>query len=166
MRLITSTLMALTAALASAHYNFERLIVNGKTTEPYEYVRALGPMVGNGQYLLRAENVAIHSAGGPDGAGAQFYIGCAQIEASGATGKKPSPVGKFPVIYNSRDPGIYSNPYWPPIVNYTMPGPKVYPDGGSFPTFTADPAKPVATQPLPASFSVPSLLQHLLRKAS
>lgn len=52
----------------------------------------------NGQYLLRAEHIAVHSAGGPDGAGAQFYIGCAQIEVSGATGKKPSPVGKFPGI--------------------------------------------------------------------
>ena len=209
MKFITSTLVALTATLASAHYNFERLIVNGKTTEPYEYVRALGPMVGNGpfydvkhtdircnngsfaaasktktypvkagdtlgftirdvlghpgplfaymskstvanvstyqgegdwfkiyemgvktyanyslamtwlsdgwktfdfkipkdiengQYLLRAEHIAIHSAGGPDGAGAQFYIGCAQIEVSGATGKKPSPVGKFPGICKS-----------------------------------------------------------------
>lgn len=54
---------------------------------------------------------------------------------------------------NSHDPGIYFNPYWPPIVNYTMPGLKVYPEGGSFPAFTADPAKPVATQPLPASFA-------------
>lgn len=52
----------------------------------------------NGQYLLRAEHIAVHSAGGPDGAGAQFYIGCAQIDVSGATGKKPSPVGKFPGI--------------------------------------------------------------------
>lgn len=206
MRLTASVLVTLSAVLTSAHYNFERLIVNGRTTEPYEYVRALGPMVGNGpfydvkhtdircnngsfaaasktktypvkagdtlgftirdvlghpgplfaymsrstvanvnayqgdgdwfkiyemgvktyanyslamtwlsdgwktfdfkipkdiengQYLLRAEHIAVHSAGGPDGAGAQFYIGCAQIEVSGATGKKPSPVGKFPGI--------------------------------------------------------------------
>ena len=206
MRFISSAVLALTATLASAHYNFERLIVNGKTTEPYEYVRALGPGVGNGpfydvkhtdircnngsfaaasktktyavkagdtlgftirdvlghpgplfaymskstvanvsqyqgegdwfkiyemgvktyanyslamtwlsdgwksfnfkipkdiengQYLLRAEHIAIHPAGGPDGAGSQFYIGCAQIAVSGATGKKPSPVGKFPGI--------------------------------------------------------------------
>lgn len=206
MRLLHSTLLALTAPLASAHYNFERLIVNGVTTGAYEYVRALGPGVSNspfydvkhpdircnsgsfafasntkthavkagdtlgftvrdvlghpgplfaymskstvanvnayqgegdwfkiyemgvktyanyslgmtwlsdgwtkfefkipkeienGQYLLRAEHIAVHSAGGPDGAGAQFYIGCAQIEVSGATGGRPSPVGKFPGI--------------------------------------------------------------------
>ncbi|KAL1654101.1 hypothetical protein SLS61_003507 [Didymella pomorum] len=259
MRLFSSIILALVTTLTRAHYNFERLIVNGQTTGPYEYVRALGPMVGNGpfydvkhsdircnngsfaaasktktypvkagdtvgftvrdvlghpgplfaymskstvanvsayqgegdwfkiyemgvktyanyslamtwlsdgwtkfdfkipkdiengQYLLRAEHIAVHAAGGPDGAGAQFYIGCAQIEVSGATGKKPSPVGKFPD--SSRDPGIYFSPYWPPIVNYTMPGLKVYPEGGSFPAFTADPAKPVATQPLPASFA-------------
>ncbi|KAJ8117469.1 hypothetical protein OPT61_g1335 [Boeremia exigua] len=259
MRFLTSTIVALTATLTSAHYNFERLIVNGKVTEPYEYVRALGYMVSNspmtnvqhtdmrcnngsfaaasktktysvvagdtvgftirdslghpgplfaymskstvanvnayagdgdwfkiyemgvktyanyeagltwhsdgwtkydfkipkdienGQYLLRGEHIAVHGAGTLEGA--QFYLGCAQIEVSGATGKKPSPVGKFPGIYNARDPGIFFNPYWPPTVNYTMPGLKVYPEGGSFPAFTADPAKPVATQPLPATFA-------------
>ncbi|KAH7371265.1 glycoside hydrolase, partial [Pyrenochaeta sp. MPI-SDFR-AT-0127] len=230
----TTSFIALVAALPQvlAHYNFERLIVNGKVTEPYEYVRALPPTTGNGpfydvtnndircnkgsfaaaantktmavkagdtvgftirdvlghpgplfaymskstvsdvskyegegdwfkiyemgvktyanysvamtwlsdgwksfnftipkdiqngQYLLRAEHIAVHSAG--SGEGAQFYIGCAQIDVSGGNGKVPSPVGRFPGIYNARDPGIYFNPYWPPIVNYTMPGLKVY----------------------------------------
>ncbi|KAH7070165.1 glycosyl hydrolase family 61-domain-containing protein [Paraphoma chrysanthemicola] len=104
----------------------------------------------NGQYLLRAEHIAIHGAGTLGGA--QFYISCAQIEVKGATGKKPTPVGKFPGIYNARDPGIFFNPYWPPMLNYTMPGLEVYPKGGSFPTFTAVPTGPAQSQPLPASW--------------
>ncbi|KAH7078717.1 glycosyl hydrolase family 61-domain-containing protein [Paraphoma chrysanthemicola] len=104
----------------------------------------------NGQYLLRAEHIAVHGAGTVGGA--QFYIGCAQIEVKGATGKKPEPAGKFPGIYNARDPGLFFNPYWPPVLNYTMPGLEVYPKGGSFPAFTANPAGPAQTQPLPASW--------------
>ncbi|KAJ8106540.1 hypothetical protein OPT61_g9464 [Boeremia exigua] len=206
MQFTATTILALAAALpqALAHYNFERLIVDGEITEPYEYVRALGEGVGNGplydvssndircntgsfpnakntktmavkagqevgftirdvlghpgplfaymsksttadvseyegdgdwfkiyemgvktyanysvamtwlsdgwkafnftipkdiedgQYLLRAEHIAIHSAG--EGEGAQFYLGCAQIEVSGGSGGTPSPVGKFPGI--------------------------------------------------------------------
>lgn len=209
MQFTATSILALAAALpqALAHYNFERLIVNGEVTEPYEYVRALGEGVGNGplydvssndircnkgsfahakdtktmaikagdtlgftirdvlghpgplfaymsksttadvteyegdgdwfkiyemgvktyanysvamtwlsdgwksfnftipkdiedgQYLLRAEHIAIHSAG--EGEGAQFYLGCAQIEVSGGTGGAPSPVGKFPGICKS-----------------------------------------------------------------
>lgn len=206
MKLLQLNLLYLLTPLASAHYNFERLIVNSVTTGAYEYVRALGPGVSNGpfynvqhtdmrcnngsfsaasktkthavkagdtvgftvrdvlghpgplfaymskstvanvsayqgegewskvyemgvktyanyslpmtwlsdgwtkfefkipraiengQYLLRAEHIAVHSAGGPEGAGAQFYIGCAQIEVSGGMGGKPSPAGRFPGI--------------------------------------------------------------------
>lgn len=55
----------------------------------------------DGQYLLRAEHIAIHSSG-PD-EGSQFYLGCAQIEVSGGVaGAKPSPVGKFPGICKLR----------------------------------------------------------------
>ncbi|KAF4547328.1 putative glycosyl hydrolase family 61 protein 11 [Elsinoe fawcettii] len=255
----TTALLALAAAVPSlAHYNFDRLTVNGQATEPYEYVRALGERVSNspftdvtqpdircnngsfgnagktktmqvkagdrigftvrdvlghpgplfaymsksttadvsqyqgdgdwfkvyemgvktyatynsamswftdgwrefnftvptsipnGQYLVRAEHIAVHGAGTVGGA--QFYIGCAQIEVTGAAGGTPSPVGKFPGIYKSNDPGIFFSPYWPPIVNYTMPGLEVYPKGGSFPAFTADPNGPPANQPLPATF--------------
>ena len=39
----------------------------------------------NGQYLLRAEHIAVHGAGTVGGA--QFYIGCAQIAVTGASGK-------------------------------------------------------------------------------
>jgi hypothetical protein len=101
----------------------------------------------DGQYLLRAEHIAIHGAGTL--MGSQFYMSCAQIEVSGGTGAKPSPVGMFPGIYSQTDPGILFEPYWPPVVNYTMPGLKVYPAGGSYPDFTANPSLPAASAPLP-----------------
>lgn len=103
----------------------------------------------DGQYLLRAEHIAIHGAGTL--LGSQFYMSCAQIEVTGGTGAKPSPVGTFPGIYSQTDPGILFEPYWPPVVNYTMPGLKVYPEGGSYPDFTANPSLPPATAPLPAT---------------
>ena len=53
----------------------------------------------DGQYLLRAEHIAIHGAGTL--LGSQFYMACAQIEVSGGTGAKPAPVGKFPGICKS-----------------------------------------------------------------
>lgn len=105
----------------------------------------------DGQYLLRAEHIAIHSSG-PD-EGSQFYLGCAQIEVSGGVaGAKPSPVGKFPGIYTATDPGILFDQHWPPLVNYTVPGIEVYPEGGSVPDFTASPDGPAQTQPLPATY--------------
>jgi hypothetical protein len=51
----------------------------------------------NGQYLLRVEMLALHSAGSYPGA--QFYQECAQINVTGGTGaKKPSTVS-FPGAY-------------------------------------------------------------------
>ena len=120
----------------------------------------------DGEYLLRAEHIAIHGAGTL--LGSQFYMSCAQISVSGGTGAKPSPVGTFPgickcllqltsnlsdrvIVDAQTDPGILFEPYWPPVVNYSMPGLKVYPEGGSYPDFTADPSLPPATAPLPAT---------------
>ena len=53
--------------------------------------------IANGQYLLRAEVVALHSAGGLGSA--QFYMECAQINVSGGTGGSPSTVS-FPGAYS------------------------------------------------------------------
>ena len=51
----------------------------------------------NGDYLLRAEMLALHAAGSYPGA--QFYQECAQVRISGGTGaKKPSTVS-FPGAY-------------------------------------------------------------------
>ena len=78
-----------------------------------------------GQYLLRAEGLALHSAG--DYGGAQFYIGCAQIEVTGSGGGTPGPTVKFPGGYTGNEPGILVGLWWPPLRNYTAPGPAVWP---------------------------------------
>lgn len=61
-----------------------------------EFTFVIPKDIEDGQYLLRAEHMAIHSAGSAEGA--QFYFECAQIEVTGGSGGKPSPVGKFPGI--------------------------------------------------------------------
>ncbi|KAI9901147.1 hypothetical protein N3K66_002964 [Trichothecium roseum] len=78
----------------------------------------------NGDYLLRAEMLALHAAGSYPGA--QFYQECAQVRISGGTGaKKPSTVS-FPGAYKSTDPGVTIGIYWPPVTDYQIPGPDVF----------------------------------------
>ncbi|KAF1961565.1 glycoside hydrolase [Byssothecium circinans] len=79
-----------------------------------------------GQYLMRAEGLALHSAG--SFAGAQFYIGCAQLEVTGGGNGSPGPTVKFPGAYTGNEPGILVNMYWPPLRSYTTPGPAAWPN--------------------------------------
>ncbi|KAH9880057.1 hypothetical protein J1614_002082 [Plenodomus biglobosus] len=79
-----------------------------------------------GQYLLRAEIIALHSA--TKQGGAQFYVGCAQINISGLGSKTGSTVS-FPGAYQANDPGILVSIYdtkGNPVGNgqpYKIPGP-------------------------------------------
>ncbi|KAL2831388.1 glycosyl hydrolase family 61-domain-containing protein [Aspergillus cavernicola] len=79
-----------------------------------------------GQYLMRAEGIALHSAG--EFGGAQFYIGCAQLEVTGSGAGSPGPLVQFPGAYTGNEPGILVGLYWPPLRNYTAPGPAVWPE--------------------------------------
>ncbi|KAL2118021.1 hypothetical protein VTJ04DRAFT_7681 [Mycothermus thermophilus] len=77
-----------------------------------------------GQYLLRAEMIALHGA--QNYPGAQFYMECAQLNIVGGTGtKKPSTVS-FPGAYKGTDPGVKISIWWPPVTNYVIPGPDVF----------------------------------------
>jgi hypothetical protein len=78
----------------------------------------------DGEYLLRLEHIALHGAQKLNGA--QAYMSCAQIKVTGGAGGSPGPMVKIPGLYNPTDPGLLFNPYYPPLKNYTMPGPKVY----------------------------------------
>ncbi|KAL5338004.1 glycosyl hydrolase family 61-domain-containing protein [Aspergillus crustosus] len=78
-----------------------------------------------GQYLLRGEGLGLHGAG--EFGGAQFYIGCAQIEVTGSGAGTPGPLVKFPGAYTGNEPGLLLSLYWPPLRNYTAPGPEVWP---------------------------------------
>jgi cellulase len=79
-----------------------------------------------GDYLLRAEVIALHAAGGSNGA--QLYMTCYQISVSGGGSASPATV-TFPGAYKSSDPGILVNIH-SSLSTYVVPGPAVY-SGGS-----------------------------------
>jgi len=79
----------------------------------------------SGDYLLRAEAIALHTAG--SAGGAQFYMTCYQITVSGSGSASPATVS-FPGAYKSSDPGILVNIH-AAMSSYTVPGPAVYSGG-------------------------------------
>ncbi|KIO32372.1 carbohydrate-binding module family 1 protein [Tulasnella calospora MUT 4182] len=85
-----------------------------------------------GDYLLRAEVIALHVAG--SSGGAQHYMSCYQLTITGGGSKSPAGVA-FPGAYSLTDPGILFNLYTS-FTTYTIPGPTVYTPGGSSPTTT------------------------------
>ncbi|EJT78526.1 hypothetical protein GGTG_03626 [Gaeumannomyces tritici R3-111a-1] len=78
-----------------------------------------------GDYLLRAETVALHVAGSRGGA--QFYMTCYQIRVTGSGSATPAGV-PFPGAYSAADPGILVNIH-NGLTSYTIPGPAVYSAG-------------------------------------
>lgn len=76
-----------------------------------------------GQYLLRAEIIALHGAGNYPGA--QLYMECAQLKVSGGGTANP-PTVSFPGAYKGSDPGIKFQLYWPTPTTYKIPGPTVF----------------------------------------
>ncbi|KAI0347094.1 hypothetical protein BDW22DRAFT_1351446 [Trametopsis cervina] len=75
-----------------------------------------------GQYLLRAEIIALHVASSYPGA--QFYIGCAQVNISGGGSANPPKIA-LPGAYKGSDPGITVNIY-NNLQSYTAPGGPVW----------------------------------------
>ncbi|KAK3937578.1 glycosyl hydrolase family 61-domain-containing protein [Diplogelasinospora grovesii] len=87
--------------------------------------------IASGDYLLRAEALALHTAG--QSGGAQFYMSCYQITVagggSGGGGGNASPaLVKFPGAYSAKDPGILINIH-AAVSNYIAPGPAVFAGG-------------------------------------
>ncbi|AEO56016.1 glycoside hydrolase family 61 protein [Thermothelomyces thermophilus ATCC 42464] len=83
--------------------------------------------IADGNYLLRVEVLALHSAYSQGQA--QFYQSCAQINVSGGGSFTPASTVSFPGAYSASDPGILINIYGAtgqPDNNgqpYTAPGP-------------------------------------------
>ncbi|KAL0959876.1 hypothetical protein HGRIS_011545 [Hohenbuehelia grisea] len=98
-----------------------------------------------GNYLLRAETIALHTAGGVGGA--QFYLSCFQINVGGSGTATPSGVS-LPGAYSSNDPGILVNIYQQ-LNTYSVPGPTLY----------GTTAAPVATTPYPKTATWNTALQ-------
>ncbi|KAK4146668.1 glycoside hydrolase [Dichotomopilus funicola] len=80
--------------------------------------------VADGDYLLRVEHIALHSAS--QVGGAQFYLACAQLSISGGSGTlDTSSAVSFPGAYSAQDPGILFQLYYPVPTEYINPGPAV-----------------------------------------
>ncbi|KAH6911457.1 endoglucanase II [Coprinopsis sp. MPI-PUGE-AT-0042] len=110
-----------------------------------------------GEYLLRVELIALHSAGSYPGA--QFYMECAQIKISGSGNVTPANTVSFPGAYSGYDPGVKINIYQT-LSGYTIPGPAPFTCSGS-PGTTAAPttAAPVTTLPPVTSSQPPATTQ-------
>jgi len=78
--------------------------------------------ISSGQYLLRAESIALQDASSYPGA--QFYMSCAQLSITGSGTASPSTVS-FPGAYQATDPGIVVESLFG-ITSYTPPGPAVF----------------------------------------
>ncbi|KAJ3506006.1 hypothetical protein NLJ89_g7112 [Agrocybe chaxingu] len=78
----------------------------------------------SGEYLVRIEQIALHSAS--SFGGAQFYISCAQVRVTGGGNGTPGPLVSIPGVYNGNEPGIKINIYWPIPTTYVQPGPAVW----------------------------------------
>ncbi|KAG8698807.1 hypothetical protein FRC08_005688 [Ceratobasidium sp. 394] len=96
-----------------------------------------------GNYLIRAEVIALHVAGSVGGA--QFYMSCYQINVTGGGSASPATV-KFPGAYSATDPGILFDLYGS-YTTYTIPGPPVYVPGSS----TGNPGNPSTTTSKPTT---------------
>lgn len=108
-----------------------------------------------GDYLLRAEVIALHTASSVGGA--QFYITCYQITVSGSGSSSPAGVS-FPGAYKATDPGIQINIYQQ-LSTYIAPGPAVISGGtvavagkaGSVVTATGGAPQSTSTVVVPSS---------------
>ncbi|KAK6532397.1 hypothetical protein TWF281_006586 [Arthrobotrys megalospora] len=100
-----------------------------------------------GDYLARAELIALHSAYSSQGV--QFYTSCAQLRVSGSGSWTGSNFLSFPGSYSQSDPGILLNIYGPSGgpdnggKTYTAPGGAVQQQqcGGTNPTTAATTAR-------------------------
>ncbi|KAK1753295.1 glycoside hydrolase [Echria macrotheca] len=105
--------------LANGVWGTEK-VINGQGRHSIRIPSCIAP----GQYLLRAEMIALHGAGNYPGA--QFYMECAQLNIVGGTGSKTPSTVSFPGAYSGSDPGVKINIYWPVVTSYKVPGPSVF----------------------------------------
>ncbi|KAF2278383.1 glycoside hydrolase family 61 protein-like protein [Westerdykella ornata] len=108
----------------SGQWGVDRMIQNGGWVD-----FTMPSCVAPGNYLLRAEIIALHSASKQGQA--QFYMGCAQINVSGSGSSTGGQTVSFPGAYSANDPGILVSIYnaqGQPTGNgqpYKIPGPAV-----------------------------------------
>ncbi|KAK7190686.1 hypothetical protein DPSP01_006705 [Paraphaeosphaeria sporulosa] len=80
-----------------------------------------------GDYLLRAEAIALHAASASGGA--QHYVSCYQLTVTGSGSLKPTDTVTFPDAYTKTGPGLGFNIH-APLDSYPAPGPALI-EGGT-----------------------------------
>ncbi|KAI4242001.1 MAG: hypothetical protein L6R40_004228 [Gallowayella cf. fulva] len=107
--------------------------------------------VAPGNYVLRHEIIALHSAQNPDGA--QNYPQCVNLKVTGYGTDKLTSGTLGTQLYTPKDAGIFVNIY--SKLTYTVPGPKLY-SGASSGTPTSDGSPSVTSSPSPETSSTDS----------
>ncbi|KAK2781352.1 hypothetical protein FQN53_000630 [Emmonsiellopsis sp. PD_33] len=119
------------------------LIANNNT-----WTLTIPESIAPGNYVLRHEIIALHSAGQENGA--QNYPQCLNLKITGSGTAKPAgTVGTE--LYKGSDPGILVNIYQS-MDKYEIPGPALFNDGGE----GSDPTEPSAAPSSSASPSSPA----------
>ncbi|KAJ5110412.1 Endoglucanase-4, partial [Penicillium argentinense] len=95
----------------------DQLIANNNS-----WMVEIPPTIAPGNYVMRHELIALHSAGTEDGA--QNYPQCFNLQVTGSGSDEPSGV-LGTVLYSSTDPGILVNIY-ASLSTYVVPGPTLY----------------------------------------
>ncbi|KAI1820867.1 lytic polysaccharide monooxygenase [Xylaria intraflava] len=96
-------------------------VINNAGMQPIQ----IPDCIADGQYLLRAELIALHAASQPEGA--QLYMECAQINITGGKATATPATSSIPGIYSADDPGLLINIYsMTASSTYTIPGPEVF----------------------------------------
>lgn len=134
---------------APGNWASDDLIANNKT-----WTVTIPASIAPGNYVLRHEIIALHSADKPDGA--QNYPQCINLEVTGSGTENPAgiPATSF---YTPNDPGILVSIYYPALENYTIPGPPLFTGASSGPesplsaSATVSPSLATATVIPPAS---------------
>lgn len=106
------------------------VFTNGELVFPSEtmdqFTFTIPKSLPSGQYLIRGEQIALHVA--ETYGGAQFYIGCAQVNVINGGDGTPGPLVSIPGVYTGYEPGILINIYDLPsnFTGYQAPGPAVW----------------------------------------
>jgi cellulase len=120
-----------------------KLIANNNT-----WSLTIPESIASGQYVLRHEIIALHSADQANGA--QNYPKCINIEVEGSGTETPAGV-TADKLYTATDPGIKVNIYSGDLSGYKLPGPALFSgaSSGSAPS-TPTGSAPAATSSTPA----------------
>ncbi|RDB18186.1 Polysaccharide monooxygenase Cel61a [Hypsizygus marmoreus] len=90
------------------------------------YTFTIPPKLKAGQYIIRHESIALHSAYSYPGV--QIYPSCIQVEVTGSGTALPTSFVSFPGAYTASTPGIVYDVYTN-TGNYPIPGPAVWTGG-------------------------------------